>query len=157
MAGGLNKCMIIGNVGRDPEVRYTPSGAQVASLSVAVNRSWTDQQGQKQEEVEWFSVVAWNKLAEIIQQYVNKGDKVYFDGRIRTRSWDGDDGVKRYRTELIADQMVMLGGRRDGNGGAATDRYPEADARAARSAGGKQPAPQRESYGDEPDPDDMPF
>lgn len=104
----LNKAMIIGNITRDPEVRTTPSGQMVASFSVATNYSWTDQTGQKQEKAEYHNVVAWRKLAEICGQYLHKGKKVYIEGRIQTRDWEGQDGVKRNRTEIVADSMIML-------------------------------------------------
>ena len=108
---GLNKAMIIGNLTRDPEIRTTPSGQSVTSFTVATNFVWTDQSGQKQEKVEYHNVVAWRRLAEIIGQYLRRGSKVYIDGRLRTRDWIGQDGVKRYRTEIIAENMVMLDSR----------------------------------------------
>lgn len=104
----LNKAMIIGNLTRDPEVRTTPQGTTVASFSVATNQVWTDAQGQKQERAEFHNIVAWRKLAEIIGQYLKKGSKVYIEGRLQTRDWTGQDGVKRYRTEIVADNMIML-------------------------------------------------
>lgn len=104
----LNKAMIIGNLTRDPEVRNTPSGAAVASFSVATNLVWKDAAGQKQEKVEFHNIVAWRKLGEICGQYLRKGSKVYIEGRLQTRDWVGQDGVKRYRTEIIADNMIML-------------------------------------------------
>ena len=104
----LNKAMIIGNLTRDPEVRSTPSGLTVASFAVATNFIWTDQSGQKQEKVEFHNVVTWRRLAEICGQYLHKGSKVYIEGRLQTRDWVGQDGVKRYRTEIIADNMIML-------------------------------------------------
>lgn len=104
----LNKVMIIGNLTRDPEVKNTPTGATVASFSVATNMVWKDQAGQKQERVEFHNIVAWRKLAEICGQYLRKGSKVYIEGRLQTRDWVGQDGVKRYRTEIIAENMIML-------------------------------------------------
>lgn len=104
----LNKAMIIGNLTRDPEVRTTPQGASVASFSVATNMVWNDANGQKQEKVEYHNVVAWRKLADICAQYLRKGSKVYIEGRLQTRDWEGQDGVKRYRTEIVADNMIML-------------------------------------------------
>ena len=100
--------MIIGNLTRDPEVRTTSTGQQVATLSVATNRSWTDAKGAKQEDVEFHSVVVWGKLAEICGQYLSKGRKVYFEGRLKTREWQGTDGSKKQRTEIIAENMIML-------------------------------------------------
>jgi single-strand DNA-binding protein len=104
----LNKVMIIGRLTRDPEVRNTPSGLTVASFAVATNFIWTDQSGQRQEKVEFHNIVTWRRLAEICGQYLRKGSKVYLEGRLQTRDWVGQDGVKRYRTEVIADNMIML-------------------------------------------------
>lgn len=104
----LNKAMIIGNLTRDPELRTTPNGQTVASFSVATNLVWTDQSGQKQERAEFHNVVAWRKLGEICGQYLKKGSKVYIEGRMQTRDWMGQDNVKRYRTEIVADNMIML-------------------------------------------------
>lgn len=104
----LNKAMIIGNLTRDPEVRTTPQGQSVASFGVATSFVWNDANGQKQEKVEFHNVVAWRRLAEIVGQYLKKGSKVYIEGRLQTRDWVGQDGVKRYRTEIIAENMIML-------------------------------------------------
>src|SRR3989338_8406377 len=104
----LNKAMIIGNITRDPEVRTTPAGQTVANFSVATNLVWTDQSGQKQEKVEFHNIVAWRKLAEICGQYLRKGSKVYIEGRLETKSWDDKSGNKKYRTEIVADNMIML-------------------------------------------------
>lgn len=104
----LNKVMIIGNITRDPDVRTTGGGQQVALFSVATNRTWTDTAGQKKEQVEFHSVVAWRKLAEIIGQYVKKGSKVFVEGRLQTRSWDDPSGQKKYRTEIVAENLIML-------------------------------------------------
>jgi single-strand DNA-binding protein len=114
----LNKAMIIGNVTRDPEVRTTPSGQNVASFSVATNLVWTDQSGQKQEKVEFHNIIAWRKLAEICGQYLKKGSKVYVEGRLQTSDWVGQDGVKRYKTEIVLENMIMLD--RAGQGGPAS-------------------------------------
>lgn len=104
----LNKAMIIGRLTRDPELRNTPTGQTVASFSVATNFVWTDKSGQKQERVEYHNIVAWRRLAEICGQYLRKGSKLYLEGRIQTRDWVGQDNVKRYRTEIIAENMIML-------------------------------------------------
>jgi len=104
----LNKAMIIGNLTRDPELRTTPTGQSVTSFSVATNQIRTDQQGQKHDKAEFHNVVAWRRLAEIVGQYLKKGSKVYIEGRLQTRDWVGQDGVKRYRTEIVADNMIML-------------------------------------------------
>ncbi|TAK25399.1 MAG: single-stranded DNA-binding protein [Chloroflexota bacterium] len=114
MAAGLNKVMIIGNVGRDPEMRYTPGGAAVTSFSVAVGRRWTTPENEVRDETEWFNVVAWDKLAETCNQLITKGRKVYIEGRLKTRSWEGQDGQKKYRTEVIAHTMQLLDSRPPG-------------------------------------------
>ena len=106
----LNRVTLIGRLTRDPEVRSTPSGRSVATITVATGRTWTDQAGQKQKESEFHNVVMWSKLAEIAGQYLRKGAKLYVEGRLKTRDWTGQDGVKRYRTEIIADNMIMLDG-----------------------------------------------
>lgn len=104
----LNKALIIGNLTRDPEVRTTPSGQTVASFGVATNRRWKDQSGERKEQVEYHNVVCWRRLAEIVGQYLKKGSKVYIEGRLQTRNWEGQDGVKRYRTEIITENLIML-------------------------------------------------
>jgi single-strand DNA-binding protein len=111
MARGLNKVMLIGNLGRDPEMRYTPSGRPVTAFSLAVNRSWTMADGERREETEWFNIVAWGDLAERCNKYLRKGERVYIDGRLQTRSWEGTDGQKHSRTEVVAGEMLMLDGR----------------------------------------------
>jgi len=112
MARGLNKVMVIGYLGRDPEMRYTPSGRPVTSFSVATSRSWIAADGERREETEWFNVVAWGNLAEICKQHLYKGQQVYVEGRLQTRGWEDADGKKHYRTELVANEMIILGNRR---------------------------------------------
>ena len=107
----LNKAMMIGNLTRDPEIKTTPNGQTVANFGVATNLTWTDQSGQKQEKAEFHNIVAWRKLAEIMGQYLKKGSKVYIEGRLQTRSWEDQNSVKKYRTEIIADNMIMLGSK----------------------------------------------
>lgn len=109
---GLNKVMIIGRLGRDPEMRYTPSGRPVTSFSVAASRTWIGPDGERREETEWFNVVAWAQLAEICKQHLAKGSQVYVEGRLQTRSWEDPEGKKHYRTELVANEMILLGDRR---------------------------------------------
>ncbi|NMB48208.1 single-stranded DNA-binding protein [Candidatus Kuenenbacteria bacterium] len=104
----LNRAMLIGNLTRDPEVRTTPSGTAVASFSIATNQVWTDPSGNRQEKAEFHNIVAWRKLAEICGQYLHKGSKVYVEGRLQTRSWDDQTGNKRYITEIVIDNMIML-------------------------------------------------
>jgi single-strand DNA-binding protein len=108
MPDGLNKVMLIGNLGSDPEMRYTANGSAVTSFRLAVNRTYGGGEGERREETEWFSVVAWNKLAELLGQHLQKGRRVYVEGRLATRSWDGPDGQKRYRTEVVANQVLFL-------------------------------------------------
>ncbi|OGY79411.1 MAG: hypothetical protein A3B74_01055 [Candidatus Kerfeldbacteria bacterium RIFCSPHIGHO2_02_FULL_42_14] len=109
----LNKVMIIGRLTRDPELRTIPSGHSVATFSVATGRVWTDQQGQKQERTEFHNVVAWRRLGEIAGQYLTKGRQVYIEGRLETRSWDDPNGTKRYRTEIVAENLILLGSARE--------------------------------------------
>lgn len=107
----LNKVMIIGNLGSEPEMRFTPNGNPVTSFSVATNRVYTTSEKERRTETEWFNVVTWNKLAEQCNQFLTKGRLVYVEGRLRTRSWEGQDGQKHYRTEVIANRITFLGGR----------------------------------------------
>src|SRR5690606_32459151 len=115
MGRGLNKVMIIGYLGREPELRYTPSGRPVASFSVATSRTWTSSEGERREETEWFNVVAWGNLAEICKSHLTKGQQVYVEGRLQTRGWEDENGTKHYRTELVANEMILLGDRRAGD------------------------------------------
>ena len=112
MGRGLNKVMIIGYVGRDPEMRYTPGGRPVTSFSVATSRSWTSADGERREETEWFNVIAWGNLAEICKTHLAKGQQVYVEGRLQTRGWEDENGKKHFRTELVANEMILLGDRR---------------------------------------------
>lgn len=139
---GLNKVMIIGNLGKDPEMRFTANGSSVATFSVAVSRQIPSGEGERREETEWFSVVAWNKLAELCNQYLQKGRKVYVEGRLQTRSWDAQDGTKKYRTEVIAQEVQFLDSQRDGVGAA---------------AGGGGRSNRNQDAGDFAEPDDLPF
>ena len=113
MSRGLNKVMIIGNLGRDPEMRYTPSGRPVTTFSVATSRSWNTSEGEKHVETEWFNVVAWSNLAEICKQYLIKGQQVYIEGRLQPRHWDDQEGNKHTSVEIVANEMIILGERRD--------------------------------------------
>lgn len=105
---GLNKVMIIGNVGTDPEMRFTPNGSPVTSFRIATNRSYTTPEGERKEETEWFDVVTWNRLAENCNQFLTKGQRTYVEGRLRTRSWEGQDGQKHFRMEIIANSVIFL-------------------------------------------------
>jgi len=115
MTRGLNKVMIIGHLGRDPEMRYTPNGKPVTTFSVATNRTWNTQEGEKHIDTEWFNVVAWGPLAEICKQCLVKGQQVYVEGRIQTRRWEDTEGVKHCTMEIIASEMLALDNRSDGS------------------------------------------
>ena len=112
--GSVNKVILVGNLGRDAELRYTPGGAAVATLNLATTEMWNDKQGQRQEKTEWHRVVLWGKQAESLQEYLTKGKQIYVEGRLQTRQWDDKDGNKRYTTEIKADRITLLGG---GGGG----------------------------------------
>ena len=153
----LNKAMIIGNLGRDPEMRYTPSGQAVTQFTVAVNRNYKDSQGERQEETEWFRIVAWGQQAEFAAEYLRKGNKVFVEGRLQTRQWEGQDGQKRYTTELVANTIQNLERRpRDDSadaGGGFESRQPR-PARSQTEGQGQtqgQPQAEPETY------DDLPF
>lgn len=122
MSRSLNKVMLIGNLGKDPELKYTPSGVAVATFSMATSEQWKDQDGNAQERTEWHNIVAWRKLAEIVGEYLKKGKKVYVEGKLQTRNYE-KDGVKRYVTEIVADQIIMLdgAGQRNGNSGGSVE------------------------------------
>lgn len=122
----LNRAMIIGNCTRDPEGRTTPSGQNVCNFGVATSSQWTDSQGQKQERTEYHNIVAWGKLADICTQYLAKGRKVYVEGRLQTREWEGQDGAKKQRTEIVAENMILLD--RPGQGPAPAAARPAASA-----------------------------
>ena len=113
MSRGLNKLMIIGHLGRDPEMRYTPSGKPVTTFSVATSRTWQSADGERHEDTEWFNVVAWGGLAEICNQHLQKGMQVYVEGRLQTRRWEDADGNKHFTTELVAKEMIMLGEKKE--------------------------------------------
>ncbi len=117
MAKSLNKVMLIGHLGKDPELKYTSNGIAVANFSMATNEAWKDQDGNLQERTEWHNIVAWRRLAEICGEYLKKGKRVYIEGRIQTRNYDDKNGVNRYVTEIVADDLIML----DGGGGASAD------------------------------------
>ena len=123
MGRGLNKVMLIGNLGRDPEMRYTPSGKPVTSFSVASSRSWVSSDGERREETEWFNVVAWGNLAEICNQHLARGQQVYIEGRLQTRSWEDNNGQRHFRTEVVANEMIILGNRVNYSNHSEEDKY----------------------------------
>ncbi len=168
----VNKVIVLGNLGRDPEVRYTPSGAAVCNLRIATTRNWKSKDsGEKMEETEWHSVVLYDRQAEIAGEYLKKGRPVYIEGRLKTRKWQDKEGVDRYTTEIVADSMQLLGGRDDGAGGGRASGgddegggYSErsAPARSApaprpQSAPQQRPAPKSASTGFDNMDDDIPF
>jgi single-strand DNA-binding protein len=174
MARGINKVILIGNLGKDPETRYTPSNAAVTNLTIATSDSWRDKQsGEQQERTEWHRVVCWNRTAEIAAEYLKKGSKVYIEGRLQTRKWQAKDGQDRYTTEIVANDLQFLdsrgggGGGGDfdggGSGGGSSRGGSPADGDwgqpAGRSGGGNKPAPTTgpgPAGGDDFD-DDIPF
>jgi single-strand DNA-binding protein len=150
MARGVNKVILVGNLGNDPEIKYMPSGSAVANVSVATTDSWRDKgSGERQERTEWHRVVLFGRLAEIAGEYLRKGSQVYIEGRLQTRKWQGQDGQDRYTTEIVANDMQMLGGR-GGGGSAGFDDRPPASGGAQRESG---PAP----GGNDDFDDDIPF
>lgn len=139
---GLNKVQLIGNVGKDPEMRYTANGSAITTFSLAVNRNFTGTDGERREETDWFDIVTWTKLAELCSQFLQKGRQAYVEGRLQTRSWEGQDGVKRYKTEVIAQTVLFLGG--GGGGQRGMEQQPHYDDAPAAAGAGV-------------DPDDLPF
>ncbi len=125
MTRGLNKVMIIGHLGRDPEMRYTPSDRPVTTFTVATNRTWNTADGEKHNETEWFNVVSWGNLAEICKQYLTKSQQVYIEGRLQTRRWEDAEGIKHANVEIVANEMMILGDRREPNQAPAD--MPESD------------------------------
>ncbi|HET6569010.1 MAG TPA: single-stranded DNA-binding protein [Rhodothermales bacterium] len=173
MARGINKVILVGNLGQDPELRYTGNGTAVCNMRLATNEAYKDQDGNLVDKTEWHSVVAWARLAEICGEYLKKGSQVYFEGSLQTRTWEDKDGQTRYTTEVKAREMMMLGGRGEGGGSDDYDQRPASAAPqrqpAGRQGGGNQrpqQAPQRQpqrqqaaqtdDYTFEPD-DDLPF
>lgn len=157
----VNKVILIGNLGRDPEVRYAPSGAAICNVTIATTRQWKDKTtGERQEETEWHRVVFYDRLAEIAGEYLKKGRQVYVEGRLKTRKWTDKEGVERYTTEIVADEMKMLGNREGMGGGGADDATGGAAAPRttppARSAGTAKPAG-KSSTGFDDMEDDIPF
>ena len=146
----LNKVMLIGNLGKDPEVRAMPSGVKVANFSIATTESYTDKNNQKVDKTEWHNIVMWRGLAEVAEKYLKKGNQVFIEGKLTTRSWDDQNGVKKYMTEIVADNMVMLGGRREGGSSEGyAPRESGGSSMRSESSGGSSMPPAPE--------DDLPF
>jgi single-strand DNA-binding protein len=159
----LNRATILGNLTADPEVRQVSSGQTVCTFGVATNRRWTNKNGEKQEDVEYHNIVAWGKLAEICGQYLQKGSKVYMEGRLQTRDWEGQDGVRRYKTEIVANNMIMLdskgsSGRSSGGGGGGgfTPPSPQKSSGGNQGGGQKKDEPSADPE-EEIDVEDIPF
>ena len=129
----VNKVILVGRLGRDPEVRYTPGGSAVANFSLATDETWKDKAGEKQQKTEWHNIVVWGKLAEICGQYLNKGKLIYIEGRLQTREWDDKDGNKRKTTEVVASDMVMLGSKGEGGGSGQPRESPRQPVQAAET------------------------
>ncbi|MFC1686639.1 single-stranded DNA-binding protein [Patescibacteria group bacterium] len=156
----LNRVEIIGNLTRDPELRYTPNGQPVASFGVATNMVWTDKSGEKQQKAEFHNVVAWRKLAEICAEYLQKGRQVYVEGRLETRNWEGQDGVKRNRTEIVTNNVIFLGSRSDApasKGGSATSAPKPTAPKPEASKKPEKDTAKKGSGGEEVNIDDIPF
>ena len=161
----VNKVIIVGNIGRDPEVRYMPSGSALCQVSIATTRNWKNKDsGERQEETEWHRVVFFDRLAEIAGEYLRKGSPVYIEGRLKTRKYQDKDGVDRYTTEIVAEQMQLLGSRQDGESGGSAPNQPRSRSQAAppsrsQAAPPKQqrPAEQKSSSGFDDMDDDIPF
>ena len=153
MARGVNKVILVGNLGKDPEVRFAPSGSAMANITVATTESWKDKQtGEKQEKTEWHRVVFFNRLAEIVGEYLKKGSQVYIEGRLQTRKWQGQDGQDRYTTEIVANEMQMLGGRPGGGGDTAWNTSQQNAAPAQQQAAPQASTPPSDDFDD-----DVPF
>jgi single-strand DNA-binding protein len=152
--GSVNKVILVGNLGRDAELRYTPGGAAVATLNMATTEVWNDKAGQKQEKTEWHRVVLWGKSAETLSEYLTKGKQIYVEGRLQTRQWDDKDGNKRYTTEIRGDRIVLLSG---GGGGMGAGRSQARSTGAgAAPGGGEHMEPMGEPVSELTD-DDIPF
>jgi len=152
----VNKVFLIGNMGKDPEVKYTPSGDAVVNFTLATSESWKDKQsGEKRSKTEWHSIVAWRRLAEIIGEYLHKGSRIYVEGKLQTRSWETDDGSKRYKTEVVINEMKMLGdkGGASSNQSGYSQQAPGSQSQSAPGGGGA-PGGQRQYPGQD---DDIPF
>ena len=162
MARSLNRVQLIGNLTRDPELRYTPSGNGVCTFSIATNRNWTTDSGEKREEVDFHRIVAWNKLAELCSQFLVKGRKVYVEGRLSTRNWTGQDGAQKSTTEVVIDDMILLDNKQGGStAGPREDSedagHSQAQAPAPKASAAVKKKEEVEVVEEEVAPDDIPF
>lgn len=169
MARSLNRVQLIGNLTRDPELRYTPNGNAVCSFGIATNRSWTTDAGEKREEVDFHNIIAWNKLGELCSQFLVKGRKVYVEGRLSTRSWTGQDGQQKQRTEIVIDDMILLDSKFQGSASNAAGAKPteeQKETKVSEEVGEpeaeevkeeKKSKPVKATQEEEVMPDDIPF
>ncbi len=144
---GVNKVILVGNLGRDPEIRTLESGVKVATFSIATSESFKDREGNKQDRTEWHNIVLWRGLAEVAERYLHKGNTIYVEGKLQTRSWDDKEGNKRYTTEIVGQNMTMLGGKKDGGEGSG----------APAPSAANEPAQSQTPIGEGIEPDDLPF
>ena len=158
MAKSVNKVILVGNLGKDPEIKYTPSGMAVAKFSLATNEGYKDKAGQWQERTEWHNIVAWQRLAEIVGEYVKKGSKVYIEGRLQTSSWDDkESGQKKYKTEIIANDLVLLGGRGEGESEGGSRGYSRSASASGGSFDQSQPHHEDATHATQIQDEDIPF
>lgn len=162
MTRSLNKAQLIGNLTRDPELRYTPQGTAVCTFGLATNRSWTTESGEKKEDAEYHKIVAWNKLGELCSQLLTKGRKVYVEGRLSTRSWTGQDGVAKSTTEIVIDDMIILDSKKEGAAVSAPKDedygdFEEVKPKTAKAKKEEEVAPPVEEAAGDVNPDDIPF
>ncbi len=155
MAKSLNRVQLIGNLTRDPELRYTPNGTAVCSFGIATNRSWTTESGEKKDEAEFHNIVSWNKLAELCSQFLTKGRKVFVEGRLATRSWNAQDGTQRTRTEIVISDMILLDARKPETGQTETqeEKVEEKEDHEEKTA----ETPKEKEEDEQVAPDDIPF
>lgn len=158
MARSLNRVQLIGNLTRDPELRYTPNGTAVCSFGIATNRNWTTESGEKKDEAEFHNIVSWNKLAELCSQFLVKGSKVFVEGRLATRTWQGQDGAQRNKTEIVISDMILLDGKKPAGAGDLEEKTEEKSEEEPKE---KAKEEHKEESNEEPSeevaPDDIPF
>ncbi|PYY13379.1 MAG: single-stranded DNA-binding protein [Acidobacteria bacterium] len=158
MAKSVNKVILVGNLGKDPEIKYTSTGTPVAKFSLATNEGYKDKSGQWQDRTEWHNIVAWQRLAEIVGEYVKKGSKVYIEGRLQTSSWDDKEtGQKKYKTEIIANELVLLGGRGEADSEGGSRGYSRGASASAGNFDQSQPHPEEPAHATQIQDEDIPF
>ncbi len=154
MAGGVNRVMLLGNLGKDPEMRFTPSGSAVCNFTIATNESWTDKNGQKQDRTEWHRIVVWGKLGELCGEYLKKGRQCFVEGKLQTREWTDKENKKNYTTEIVAQNVQFIGGQGAGAGGG---NAPRSDGAPRKGPEEFSTPPQMDDMGGPPPNDDIPF